>query len=79
MDESSLRKSKELFKKYGGIMLASGNLYFTLMAHNINMRKIVSATAMMSYAEEYYKRLGIRCELNKPFLQKLYEMSGRGY
>ena len=77
--EYKLNKIRDFTIKYNAELLMMANVSFVMAAHGYCMSQLVKATAAMNQANEYRKKFEIRYELNKPFLQKLYEMSGRGY
>lgn len=77
--EYKLNKIRDFTIKYNAELLMMANVSFVMAAHGYSLSRLASTATAIEQANEYRKKYEIKFELNKPFLQKLYEMSGRGY
>lgn len=82
MDNNKLSKlselTNEIISKYDPELFLSG-MTCAMMSTSIYALSRLTIPEAIDQANKYRKEFEIDCELNKPFLQKLYEMSGRGY
>ena len=82
MDNNKLSKlgelTNEIMIKYDPELLSIG-MACAMMSTSIYALSRLTIPEALDQANIYRKEFEIDCELNKPFLQKLYEMSGRGY
>ena len=82
MDNNKLSKlgelTNEIMIKYDPELLSIG-MACAMISSSIYFKWRFASAEEKEQANIYRKEFEIDCELNKPFLQKLYEMSGRGY